>query len=129
MKKNLNYIKLKGKNVMKFLKLFTIMLVTIVAVILTGCSKPTPMGSDEQVKELVISIVKENTGVRSLKYAKIENIRTVEVNKDIKKSTSEADLHYSFSGSIDTKTPIKYTAQINENGELYVEVYGDLPRW
>ena len=33
-----------------------------------------------------------------------------------------------FSDSVDTKITIKYTAQINDNGELYVKVYGDLPR-
>ncbi len=49
----------------------------------------------------------------------LSNIRTKEINEDIKKSTSSADL------KINEKTiPITYTAQRNNDGDVYVEVFG-----
>ena len=49
----------------------------------------------------------------------ISNIRTNEVNDKTKMSRSSADLIVNKS-----KFPIEYTAQINADGELYVEVFG-----
>lgn len=49
----------------------------------------------------------------------VENIRMNKIDKELKKSYSSADLR------IDKNTmPIKYTAQINSDGQLYVEVFG-----
>lgn len=49
----------------------------------------------------------------------LENIRTDKVDKETKKSWNSADLRINK----ETK-PIEYTAQINNLGELYVEVFG-----
>ncbi|MDD5597566.1 MAG: hypothetical protein PHV82_06455 [Victivallaceae bacterium] len=129
---------------------------------LTGCSPSTPMGSDSEVKKLVIEIAQDELRaqlttamyaqisripVNEVSYAKLkakaqsdktagetiekvdeimskikmslENIRTDKVEKELKKSSSSAELRID-----DKKVPIEYTAQINADGQLYVEVAG-----
>lgn len=49
----------------------------------------------------------------------LENIRTNKIEKEIKKSFSSADLRIGKN-----TLPVEYTAQINADGELYVEVFG-----
>jgi hypothetical protein len=49
---------------------------------------------------------------------KLENIRTVEVDENIGKSTSEATVVM-----FDSKQDIRYTAQRNDKGQIYVEVF------
>lgn len=49
----------------------------------------------------------------------LKNIRVDKVDDNINKSWSSADLFVN-----DTKRSITYTAQINSDGELYVEVFG-----
>lgn len=129
-----------------------------------GCGSSTPKGTDEEVKNLVLKIARQETRrqLTPLIYQKVtgipaamlgveityeklvksadanakkavkqideamdhltlslENIRTQEIDDKLKKSTSAAELR-----SGDETTPITYTAQINDDGELYVEVYG-----
>lgn len=59
---------------------------------------------DEAMKKLTITL---------------ENVRVDEVDKDAKKSISSANFVVNGESS-----PIRYMAQINADGELYVEVYG-----
>lgn len=49
----------------------------------------------------------------------LENIRTDAVNDDIKKSENSADIVINGNSS-----PIQYTAQLNSDGQIYVEVFG-----
>ena len=49
----------------------------------------------------------------------LDNIRIDNVNDEIKKSENSADITINGKSS-----PIQYTAQLNSNDELYVEVFG-----
>jgi galactose-1-phosphate uridylyltransferase len=52
----------------------------------------------------------------------IENIRVNSIDDKIKKSTSSADLMIIQKGK-SKKVPITFTAQLNNDGETYVEVF------
>ena len=51
------------------------------------------------------------------------NIRVTKIDDKLKKSTNAADLQLEYKGETN-KTPITYTAQLNDKGEVYVEVFG-----
>lgn len=51
----------------------------------------------------------------------IENIRVVKIERDIRRTTCEADLR--LAPGVTPKT-ITYTAQFNDSGELHVQVFG-----
>ena len=68
---------------------------------------------DENAKKTVKAVDKIISNAKIY----VENIRMSKIDKELKKSYSSADLH------IDKHImPIKYTAQINSDGKLYVEV-------
>lgn len=54
---------------------------------------------------------------------KLVNIRVTKIDDKLKKSTNAADLQLEYKGETN-KTPITYTAQLNDKGEVYVEVFG-----
>jgi predicted small secreted protein len=71
--------------------------------------------SDEHSKKALDLV---NAAMSKLNMS-LENIRTDKVDKETKKSWNSADL------KINNETkPIEYTAQVNDSGELYVEVFG-----
>lgn len=72
-------------------------------------------GDDANAKKAVEEI---DEAMSHLKLS-LEKIRTQEIDDKLKKSTSAADLR-----SGDETTPIAYTAQLNDQGRLYVEVFG-----
>lgn len=51
----------------------------------------------------------------------ITNIRVSEVNKELRKCTCEAKMSFNFNGE-KKSDDVKYTAQINDEEEVYVEV-------
>jgi hypothetical protein len=70
-------------------------------------------GKDKHAKETIETVDK----IIAKTKVSVENIRMNKIDKELKKSYSSADLRID-----DNKTPIKYTAQINSDGQLYVEI-------
>jgi len=64
-------------------------------------------------------VVKEIDSFMSKLTLALSNIRTDSIQEDIKKSTSSAELKVN-----DKVMKITYTAQYNDDGRLYVEVFG-----
>jgi hypothetical protein len=139
-------------------------------VLFNGCGGQSYKGSDEDVKKLVLQIVRDEfrnkfameiySGVTGIPLeihgikvtyellkqnahkdaaarkalAKIDevmsktkmvlqNIRTNKIDKAIKKSFNSADLVITFHNGKTYTSPIKYTAQFTDDGNLYVQVF------
>ena len=99
---------------------------------ITACSSSTPKCADSPTKELVINIAKEQfiksgfTNLLDKLEFKIENVRTIEYQKDIDRYTCKADLILINKENHKTSSlPITYTVQKTDDGnKFYVEVYG-----
>jgi len=108
------------------------LILSVVSFLIIACSSSTPKCSDSKTKELVIDIAKRQLSnvelgnvIGKLDF-KVENIRTIEYQKDIDKYTCKADFIIKNKENKQSKTlPITYTVQKTDDGKrFYVEVYG-----
>jgi len=108
------------------------LVVSVFSLSIIACSSNTPKCSDNRTKELVIDVAKElflNAGLGEMVDNvdfKIENVRTIEYQKDIDKYTCKADFIIKNKENNQSKSiPITYSVQKTDDGDkFYVEVYG-----
>ncbi|WP_457642241.1 hypothetical protein [Persephonella sp.] len=108
------------------------LILSVVSFSIIACSSSTPKCSEGRTKELVIDIAKQqlsNVGfgdvIDKLDF-KVENVRTIEYQKEIDKYSCKADLIIKNKENNQSKNfPITYTVQKTDDGKkFYVEVYG-----
>ncbi|WP_456400348.1 hypothetical protein [Persephonella sp.] len=105
---------------------------SILSLSVIACSSSTPKCSDRETKDLVIEIVKDQLlkigfgGVIDKLEMKVENIRTIEYQKDVDKYMCKAEfILKNKENNQQNVLPITYTVQKTDDGEkFYVEVYG-----
>ncbi|WP_456400440.1 hypothetical protein [Persephonella sp.] len=108
------------------------LILSVISFSIIACSSSTPKCSDGETKDLVIEIAKEQllkSGFGSVidkLEMKVDNIRTIEYQKNIDKYTCQADFIVKNKENNQQKTiPITYTVQKTDDGKkFYVEVYG-----
>jgi len=114
------------------MKILKGLILSAVSFSIIACSSKTPKCSDSETKDLVIDIVKQQfsrvgfgNDLNKLEM-KVENVRTIEYQKNIDKYTCKAELIMrNKENNKQQSFPITYTVQKTDDGKrFYVEVYG-----
>ncbi len=100
-------------------KILILLAFSLIANFTTGCSGDIPKGDSKQVKNMVLKIANRSAKfyITDQEAIKLEDIRPIEIRKDLKRSTYNATLITKSGRSI----PISYTVQKISGGKVYVE--------
>tara|TARA_B100000609_G_scaffold25081_1_gene17655 strand:+ start:468 stop:905 length:438 start_codon:yes stop_codon:yes gene_type:complete len=85
---------------------------------------PVSMAEERAKKDPNIKIVLDSikAQISKMKF-KVVNVRVDSIDSKIGKSSNSADLQVDYNNQI-KNVPITYTAQKNDKGQVYVEVFG-----
>ena len=87
---------------------------------LGGVNSGIPTADDKDVKDLVIEIFQDNKGAHNYRI-EMRAIRTISVNKEVKKTKAQAELLVYLANNQDPMIYyVVYTAQYTSDGQLYV---------
>jgi hypothetical protein len=112
---------------MKILKIMMCTTITILLLGLIGCGA-APSADSKDVKNLVVDICRRpgalaKFGIENSYEIKLRAIRTISVDKTIRKTTAQAELLVHLAIRPEPLVyQVVYTAQYTSDGELYVTV-------